>query len=77
MSDGSRYGVTFYDPVRLAQDLEEVAKWDRPFVAEPGLIVVPSVTRAAITQAAEHLASSGYFDYLRPAVTEHKNGVPH
>lgn len=75
LGDGSRYPVLFYDPVRLAQDLEEEAKWDRPFVAEPGMVVVPAVTRAAISQAAERLAASGYFLHLRPIAPEQINGA--
>lgn len=75
LGDGSRYLVHFYDPVRLAQDLTEEAKWDRPFVAEPGLVVIPAVTRVAITQAAEHLAGSGYFSHLRPLPLVESNGV--
>lgn len=76
LGDGSRYPVTFYDPVRLAQDLEEEAKWDRPFVAEPGLIVIPTVTRAAISQAVEQLAVSGFFGHFRALPAESGNGVP-
>lgn len=75
LGDGSRYPVLFYDPVRLAQDLEEEAKWDRPFLAEPGLVVVPAVTRAAISQAAEYLATTGYFSHLRPLLTDSQNGL--
>jgi hypothetical protein len=61
--------------VRLAQDLEEEAKWDRPYVAEPGLVVVPTVTRAAMSQAVEQLASTGYFAHLRPTTTDTANRV--
>lgn len=75
LGDGSRYPVHFYDPVRLAQDLEEEAKWDRPFVAEPGMVVIPIVTRAAISQAVEQLATSGFFNHLRPVVADGTNGV--
>lgn len=49
--DGNRFRATIYDPVRLRQDLEEEMQWDRPFVVVPGLIVVPSVTRACIERA--------------------------
>lgn len=66
LGDGSRYAVTFYDPVRLAQDLEEGVKWDRPFIAEPGLIVIPNVTRPAMNAAVESLAGSGFFQHLSP-----------
>lgn len=75
LDDGTRYPVTFYDPVRLAQDLTEEAKWERPYLAEPGLVVVPAVTRNAISQAAEHLTASGFFFHLRPIASEPENGV--
>ncbi len=77
LGDGSRYPVTFYDPVRLGQDVEAEAKLDRPCLAEPGLVVVPAVTRAAVTQAAEHLAASGFFAHLRPITSDVANGVRH
>ena len=48
LADGSRYSVFFYDPVRLGQDLEEETKWDRPFIAEPNLIVLPEVTEVTM-----------------------------
>lgn len=52
----------FYDPVRLAQDLENEAKQGRPFIAYKGLIVVPEVTRNAIVEAIEKLVELGYFE---------------
>ncbi len=75
LDDGTRYPVTFYDPVRLAQDLAEEAKWDRPFIAEPGLVVIPAVTRAAILLTAEHLTSTGFCSHLRPIPSVPENGV--
>ena len=64
--DGSRYSVYFYDPVRLAQDLEEYAKLGRPFLAEPNLIVLPEVTEQAMRAAVERLAREGFFHKLKP-----------
>lgn len=85
LADGRRVPVHFYDPVRLAQDLEEDVKWGRPCIAEPGLIVVPTVTREAIRQAVAYLSGTDYFDHLRDEsrmtpqrgeATRHTNGVP-
>ncbi len=63
---GLRFQVNFYDPVRLAQDLACEAESGRPYLAEPGLIVVPEVTTDAIRKAVEGLAKEGFFEALRP-----------
>ncbi len=62
LSDGSKHPVTFFDPVRLAEELagEELA--GRPFVGEPGLIILREVTRESMEQAARTLANEGFFD---------------
>jgi hypothetical protein len=73
LADGSRYPVFFYDPVRLSQDLEADANSGHPYVAEPGLIVLPQVTRAAIGEAVGQLVGSGFFDRLRPLPTGRQN----
>lgn len=65
LPDGRLYPVHFYDPVRLGQDLEEEAKWERPYIAEPGMIVVPSVTREAVRKAVASLTDTGYFRHLQ------------
>src|SRR5579884_353129 len=66
LADGARYPVFFYDPVRLSQDLEADASQGRPYAAEPGMIVLRQVTRAAIGEAVDHLVRAGFFDHLRP-----------
>ena len=53
MSDGRLYPVLFYSAIRLQQDLEVDAKWGRPFVADPGMIVLPEVTLPAMQCAVE------------------------
>jgi hypothetical protein len=65
LADGGRYPVHFYDPVRLAQDLAEEAKWGGTCVAEPGLIVVSAVTRDGIRKAVDQLLLTDYFTHLR------------
>jgi len=68
LADGSRYRVFFYDPTRLRQDLEATQD-RRPYRAEPGTIVLPTVTVAAIRQAVERLVEDGFFEHLRPLPT--------
>src|SRR5262249_2127666 len=76
LAAGQRYPVCFYDPVRLRQDVEMGAKSGEPCVAEPGLIVVPQVTREEIIRAVEYLADTGYFSHLVPLENEVYNGAP-
>jgi len=65
-ADGATYRVTFYDTVRLAQDLEYEVESGRMCIAEPGLIVLPEVTLENMETAIRSLAEDGYFDNLRP-----------
>lgn len=74
---GERFPLFFYDPVRLAQDLEADGKHGRTVLAEPGLVVVAEVTRAAILRAVEELVRQRFFDHLKPVVQPVANGVAH
>lgn len=65
--DGCRYPVYFVDPTRLQQDLTESVKLGEPFFAEPGLIVLPEVTVAAIEDAVKILWEQGFFAHLKPS----------
>ena len=65
--DGSRFRVCFYDPVRLAQDLQRMAELGSPYFAEPGLIVIPEVTKDAVRQAVLGAAENDFFDILKPS----------
>jgi hypothetical protein len=51
---GRRYQLTFYDPARLGQDIEEVLQRGGIFF-EPNLVVVPAVTRQNMEKAATQL----------------------
>jgi len=73
LADGNRYPVFFYDPVRLSQDLEAEASQGRPYAAEPGMIVLPQVTRAAISEAVKQLVGAGFFNHLRPLPAGRQN----
>jgi hypothetical protein len=66
LDDGRTYRVTFYDPVRLHQTLEDEAGLGVNYFAEPGLIVVQRVDREGMERAARELALSDFFSYLRP-----------
>ena len=70
MEDGELFAVMFYDPVRLAQDLEEYARLGTPYLAEAGLIVVPEITREAMEHAARAVCDEGFFEHLRPVRRE-------
>lgn len=61
LNDGSKHRVTFFDPIRLTQELEQEASMGRPFVCEPGLIVILEVTREYMETAARTLADEGFF----------------
>ena len=66
--DGKTYSVYFIDPIRLQQDLEAEVEYGSPFLAPPGLIVIPELTRSAMENAVEQLWKQGYFDALKPLV---------
>jgi hypothetical protein len=66
LGEGRLYPLFFYDAIRLQQDLEESAKHGRPFVADPGMIVLPEITLDAMKQAVEQLSGEGFFDHLTP-----------
>lgn len=61
LANGSLHFVCFYDPVRLAQDLEVVTKQGRHYVAEKGMIVLPEVTLDNMKKAISELDEDGFF----------------
>ena len=62
LEDWRKYPLFFYDPIRLAQDLEAEVAQGLPFVAEPFMIVVPEITEAAMCSAVSLLYKRGWFD---------------
>ncbi|MGL6095067.1 MAG: hypothetical protein ACRC7O_04605 [Fimbriiglobus sp.] len=72
---GARYPITFYDPVRLSQDLEHTSEEGGSVIAETGMAVIPAVTRVGIVKAVETLVAQGFFDHLRPLRDTVANGV--
>src|SRR5438046_551166 len=66
LSDGSRYPVTFFDPVRLGQEVAMDFGDGQVCYAEPALVIVPRVTPEAIRQAVQQLVLGHFFDHLKP-----------
>jgi hypothetical protein len=60
-ANGDVHPLFFYDPMRLAQDLETDAKHGRPFDAHPGMIVIPEITRGAIVDVVGKLVDEAFF----------------
>jgi hypothetical protein len=67
--DGVFYRLNFYDPVRLAQEVESSLQNGVAFF-EPNLVVVPSLTKANMEQAVQRLAQTQQLEFL-VAVTDH------
>lgn len=62
---GKRYRLNFYDPARLNQEIESELERGVAFT-EPNLVIVRSVTKSDMQQAAEMLAQSGQANTLAP-----------
>jgi len=80
------YPVYFIDPIRLQQDLEAETELGTPFLAQPGLIILPEVTLESMENAVRQLWKQGYFESLQclkaekePEVTAGRRGfyTPH
>ncbi len=69
-AQGEMYPVYFIDPIRLQQDLEAEEELGSAFLAEPGLIVLPEVTREAMENVVRQLWNQGYFESLKPLKPE-------
>lgn len=60
------YSVCFFTPARIAVELGLLREAGEPCMADPGMIVVPSVTRNEMSKAVQYLSASGYFGRLLP-----------
>ena len=60
---GEEYPVCFYTPTTLEQ---EVTRTPSHCVFEPGMIVVPDITRIIMEQAVTVAWEHGFFRHLRP-----------
>ena|SRR5580704_10277222 len=61
LDDGTLIPLSFYDPIRLRQEVAEEFTQGKGHFAEANLIVVPNVTEAAMRQAATELWDQGFF----------------
>ncbi len=68
--EGEMYPVYFIDPIRLQQDLEAEEELGSAFLAYPGLIILPEVTREAMENVVKQLWKQGYFESLKPLTQE-------
>jgi len=64
MPNGLEIALSFWDPVRLSQEITDRARVGRVCFAEPGLVIVPTVTREHMEQAIKELGEAKYFDQL-------------
>jgi hypothetical protein len=61
LDDGTRVPLSFWDPVRLDQELQDHFASGKIFFAVRNLIVVPLVTEDAIRDAVRELLTKGFF----------------
>jgi len=75
LADGRRFPLFLFDPVRLSQESESAAGDGDPVVAEPGMVVIPDVTRENILRAIDRLIAQRFFDHMKPITSPVSNGV--
>lgn len=63
--EGPTYSISFFTPSRLAVELETVKQVGEVCIAEPGLMIVPVVTRSEMEKAVNFLVLAGHFQRLR------------
>jgi hypothetical protein len=61
---GERHPLSFFDPVRLRQEVEDDIKRGKASFA--GLVVVQQVTTENVRRAVDELVREGFFHSLRP-----------
>ncbi len=66
---GKYYPVEFYDTIRLTQDLEEMARHGKGYIADVGLIVLPELTLLNMESAVKQAHAEGFFDHFLPIET--------
>jgi hypothetical protein len=72
LADGHTYTIFFVDPARLGQSLNDRIEAEKPFLAEPGMVVLPLVTIERINRILPILEKEGFFKYLKPRHTKEK-----
>ncbi len=67
LADGEGFPVYFYEPDAVREELDaRIRSGFGQFVAEPGLVVIPEITLAAMKSSVLELIEVGYFSHLRP-----------
>src|SRR5579864_4293563 len=67
LADGEAFPVYFYEPDAVREELDaRIKSGFGQFVAEPGLVVIPAITLAAMKSSVLELIDVGYFCHLRP-----------
>jgi hypothetical protein len=67
LGDSEAFPVYFYDPEAIREELDgRIRSGFGRFVAEPGLVVIPEITLAAMKSSVLELIEIGYFTHLRP-----------
>jgi hypothetical protein len=66
LDEGELYPVFFYDLTRLQQDMAENIRAGHPFLADPGMIIVPQISPQAMKDVVDRLNEEGFFDHLTP-----------
>lgn len=66
LENGNRYQSYFITPTRLRQELEELIKWDKPYYAEVGIIILPEVTIEKVREALKMVEKEGFFEKMKP-----------
>lgn len=58
---GRQFPLSFYDPIRLMQEIEGELRRS-PVFTEPNLLVVASITEAAMREAVEYAIATGFVE---------------
>jgi hypothetical protein len=67
LADGEAFPVYFYEPEAIREELDDrIRSGFGPFVAEPGLVVIPEITLARMKSSVLELIEVGYFSHLKP-----------
>ena len=65
---GDSFPVYFYEPDAIREELDARRQSGfGQFVAEPGLVVIPEMTLAAMKSSVLELIEVGYFTHLKPS----------
>ncbi len=62
LENGAVHTLSFYDPVRLAQELESEVNSGKAGIIEKGLLVVPEVTKENIEKVIYQAFEEHYFE---------------